>query len=107
KEKMVAFDESNKERLAKLEEASKIPQFRRDVVVGRFGMHNCDMFAMLGGATWAHGEFHFDDAEFEKNRESVTVIAVLDRGRIGSNFSAKGTADFVYCLDKELCLIAI
>ncbi|MDQ3110633.1 MAG: hypothetical protein M3R17_12135 [Bacteroidota bacterium] len=107
RQKMETFDAAETVRQEKRKNVALTTQFQRRTRIGNFGMHNWDMFASLGTPDWATAEFHFEDPEFEKQRENVAVYFIAADGRIISTYNGAAVSRLTYVKNRASSVIAI
>lgn len=107
KEKMNAFNASEKERQEKRKTLAQTPLFMRRSSIRSFGICNWDIFQIFGNPELLFSVFHFDDPEMEKNRDNVTVFVVTADGRIISYYNGAAEPKITYIPEKNNCIIAV
>ncbi len=107
KTRMGSFEAEQKIRELKEEQVKQIPQFNRTITMTGFGIHNCDMIYRYGRPAYVNAEFHFEDPQFEKQRENVTVYIISANGNLSMAYNALNQHNIFYLVDNSNCLIAV
>ncbi|HLG02779.1 MAG TPA: hypothetical protein VI731_04230 [Bacteroidia bacterium] len=107
RKKMEEFGEAEKIRQEKRQEAANTQEFVRPLSVSSFGFYNCDALFGLGEVLFTRCEFHFDDPEFEANREKVAVYFSVANGRMVSGYNGASVPRMGYVRDFKTCMVAI
>jgi hypothetical protein len=107
KEKMQQFLSSEKIRKEKEVLLAKAPPFQRTFGISRWGIHNCDMFYRYGMPSDMDVEFHFDDPQFENNRQDVMVYVISANGGLSIAYNALNIQNVYYLPNNINCAIAV
>jgi hypothetical protein len=107
KEKMATFEAAEKIRQEKRKQVASTQEYIRRTNVRNFGLCNWDMYNIFGTPEVVYAEFHFDDPDFENNREKVAVYFSAVDGRFVSAYNGAACADLTYLPTRNSCLIAI
>lgn len=105
REKMETFEASEKVRQEKRTNIALTNQFQRRTSVRNFGQHNWDMFEDF--PEFVMSEFHFEDPEFEKQRENVAVYFVALNGNVVSAYNGAGTPNIMFSPKRKSGFVAI
>jgi hypothetical protein len=107
REKMDNFTASENVRQEKRKNIALTSQFQRRTRIQTFGYHNWDWFDIFGEPEVFFSEFHFEDPEFEKQRENVAIYFVAIDGRAVSAYNGATTPYLTFIRDKNTCVIGV
>lgn len=105
REKMETFTATEAVRQEKRTNIALTTQFQRRTQIGSFGYHNWDMFEDFPEVTMA--EFHFEDPEFEKQRENVVIYFIAVDGQVVSAYNGSGTPTLMFTSNRKSTIVAI
>ncbi len=100
------FEAAEKVRIEKRAQQQAMAEFQYSLTIGRFGIYNCDAFPMSSIAR-VPVQFHFDDKEFENNRENVVVFIVSADGRLVSGYNATTSPTVTYITTSRNGFVAV
>lgn len=105
--KMETFTATEAVRQEKRKNVALTAQFQRRSQIRNFGMHNWDAYEIFGEPEFATAEFHFEDPEFEKVRESVSVYFITADRRIISTYNGAEISKVVFVSNRSSSIIAV
>ncbi|CAN5203816.1 hypothetical protein BH09BAC5_BH09BAC5_28580 [soil metagenome] len=105
--KMEVFNATETVRQQKRKDVALTTEYQRRTKIITFGICNWDRYQIYGSPEYAQVEFHFDDPEFERQRENVAIYFVAISGQMVSSCNGASTSSFVFTSSSNSAVIGI
>ncbi len=107
REKMEGFTANESVRQQKRKELATTPPYQRRTTLTRFGSCNWDQWLIYGVPEQTIAEFHFDDPDFENQRQNVAIYFVALDGRLVSAYNGTSNPLLTFVPTRNTCIIGV
>jgi hypothetical protein len=105
KSKVKVFEAAEAVRQEKRTNVALTAQFQRRTRITNFGICNWDRFEVI--PEFVNVEFHFEDPEFERQRENVAIYFVALNGRVVAGYNGAGTPNLQFASSQKSGIVAV